>query len=962
MTHTGILFTDGSNRERISNNGNPLTEDIDTVITDDLFSRETEPLHEGKDEIGSDGEDQVYIYFTSGTTGTPNAFIGKNRSLLQFIQWEIETFLVDSGVRVSQLSAVGFDAVLRDIFIPLCTGGRLMIPENRYTILDGEALREWLDKTRITLVHCVPALFRLLNTRELTVTHLKYLEYIVLSGERVHPREFKNWFDIFGQRIRLVNLCGTSETTLAKTVFYIGPPDVQRPKIPIGKAIKGSQLLILDKKMKICGTGIVGEIYIRTPYLTFGYNNDPQLTHDRFIVNPLSGDPGDLLHRTGDLGRLLPDGNIDLLGRIDRQVKIRGIRVEPGEVENILLKHPAVKEAAVIVRTDQGAVPGLAGYVVPVDPMVAFDASMFKDYISAQLPDYMVPDYFVRLDKMPLTPNGKVDQKALPEPEPGGTTGGYTAPGNKLEEKIVEIWSEILNIKKEILSIDANFFRLGGHSLRAAILAARMHKAFSVKIPMADIFNSPTIRGLSGCISAAGKEVFAAITLAEEKEFYELSFNQKRLWMIHQLQEGGISYNMTYRVNLTHKVDVSVIEKTLVTMIERHESLRTSFKEVNHQPRQFIAKPGNVDIPLKVIDISSLEITEKQEKRETIYREVVKTPFILSRAPLFRAVLIRLENLSCDFLFSLHHIVTDGWSMEILEKEFTVFYEGYRTGREQKQEPLNTRYKDFAQWHNRQISDERLTGKSSAFWEKKIEEGFPLLKLPADFNVGADERQGAGYLSRLAKEIAINTGKAAEEHNTTVFTVMFALYLLWLHRFSGQRDIVCSIINAGREYEELFGIVGFFVNAVLFKTRVDPNERFFDFLDRVHKEVIDVFQHQAYPPELVFKAHHMRYPDIPVSFNMFNIVTREEPEQPVVYRPGHLPEAREVKYDIEPYIKEYKEHINIYWVYKKAIFTPAAIEYMVEEYTKIAHFFTKNIDKSYDDYKNSNQKRTFNKN
>jgi amino acid adenylation domain-containing protein len=357
--------------------------------------------------------DPVYVYFTSGSTGPPGAIIGKNEGLLHFINWEINTFDIDANCRVSQLTNPGFDAFLRDVFVPLCAGGCLCIPERDEIVLDSRELVEWIDRNRVNVIHCMPGIFRVFNTNGLDPGNFKYLEHILLSGERIKAGELEKWYQTFDGRVQLVNLYGSTETTMIKTCYFIRQKDSRKARIPIGKPIRGAQVFIFDRNMEVCGREIPGEIYVRTPYGTLGYCNEPELTRERFTPTPFSNDPGDILYKTGDSGRRLPDGNIELMGRLDRQVKIRGARVELEEIENVLLSHKDISEAVVVSREFTGA-NYLCAYFVSQREL---GVPGLRDYLAAELPGYMVPSYFTRLDRIPLAPNRKTNYNGLPPPE-----------------------------------------------------------------------------------------------------------------------------------------------------------------------------------------------------------------------------------------------------------------------------------------------------------------------------------------------------------------------------------------------------------------------------------------------------------------------------------------------------------------------------------------------------------------
>ncbi|HLP46384.1 MAG TPA: amino acid adenylation domain-containing protein, partial [Candidatus Kapabacteria bacterium] len=558
LTNMKVILTDTAHEIKLTG----MKEDIDIFIIDESFFYSHEPERNNIEEIKYDPEDKIYVYFSSGSTGQPNAVLGRNKSLVQFLQWEIETFAVTENDRISQLTAVGFDAFLRDVFVPLLAGGTSCIPGSKEILLEAGTFITWLDSNHISLVHCVPSLFRIIDTKQLTPSSFSRLKYVLLSGEPINPTELQDWYRVFGPRIQLVNYYGPTETTMIKTFHPITMNDIETGKIPAGRPIRGSRIIILDKHMKICDRGITGEIYIRTAYGTYGYLHNPALNAQRFIKNPFSEGEGDLIYKTGDLGRQLENGEIEVLGRIDRQVKIRGVRIELENIENCLLKHDKIERTIVISRKSETGENFLCAYIIykKEENQTVPAASELREHLSKELPDYMIPLYFVPIEKIPLTPNGKIDIKALPVHEIK-SDGGFIAPRNAMEEKLAELWEEILGIKKESISIDANFFDLGGHSLTTTTLLSRIHRDLDVRIPLAEMFKTPNIKGLSAYIKSLETETgqlpedkYAAIEPVEEKEYYPLSSAQKRLYFLQELDLQGIGYNMPLVLPLGNEI------------------------------------------------------------------------------------------------------------------------------------------------------------------------------------------------------------------------------------------------------------------------------------------------------------------------------------------------------------------------------------------------------------------------
>ncbi|HVZ39797.1 MAG TPA: non-ribosomal peptide synthetase [Candidatus Kapabacteria bacterium] len=450
-------------------------------------------------EVPRDPERICYVYFTSGSTGTPKAIMGRSKSVTHFILWEIKTFGVGESDRVSQLASPSFDAYLRDVFTPLCAGGTVCAPPDRDMLLDPEALMTWLDAERITLLHTVPSVFRSLLNQRLDAGRFAGLRHILLAGEPLLPADVRRWFDTFGERVGLTNLYGPSETTMTKLFHRVQPSDGNRQSIPIGKPMEGARAMVFDAKGQPCSVGVIGEIYIRTPYRSLGYFRQPELTLASFIPNPLGSDPNDIVYKTGDMGRFLPDGNLEFLGRRDRQVKIRGVRVELVEIESELRRHDSVRDVAVIDRDDDEGGKYLAAYVVLM-PRVPADE--LRQFLAERLPSAIIPTMYVEMDILPRLLNGKIDRAALPLPAELDARRQiqYVPPRTPTEHALAAIWEELLQLAAP--GIHNNFFTVGGHSLLAMQVITRVEAAFSINVPLRDFLEEPTIQALAEKIDA----------------------------------------------------------------------------------------------------------------------------------------------------------------------------------------------------------------------------------------------------------------------------------------------------------------------------------------------------------------------------------------------------------------------------------------------------------------------------
>jgi amino acid adenylation domain-containing protein len=463
--------------------------DIDWLPVSGAEVQGASPLHEQEERYTTD--DVIYAYFTSGTTGTPKGVAGKNGSLSHFIGWEISAYNIDQSWRISQLTSPGFDASMRDIFVALCTGATLCIPdEDIFT--DGDHLAAWIENERINLIHCVPSVFKLIRGAALTANSFGSLQYILLAGEKILPYELSDWYARFGGKIQLVNLYGSTETTLVKGCYLIKPEDHLASFIPV-TPMPGAQFMVLDEYLNPCPPQVPGEVYIRTPYRTAGYVQNGEISTALFIPNPFTANADDLIYRTGDLGRLHDGDQLEVLGRTDQQVKIRGVRIEPDDIRENILRYDDVTDAFVLMRNDNGAEPFLCAYYVASQ---AINRSDLRRYLNTVLPGYMLPAHLVQLEQFPLSSNGKVDRKALPAPDTQQVVN-FAAPSDNIERELAGIWAQVLKLDEQLIGVTTSFFELGGHSLKAVTMLNRIDKAFGVRIPLKEVFGRQTIQELA---------------------------------------------------------------------------------------------------------------------------------------------------------------------------------------------------------------------------------------------------------------------------------------------------------------------------------------------------------------------------------------------------------------------------------------------------------------------------------
>ncbi len=798
--------------------------------------------------VNSDPDQLSYIYFTSGSSGTPKAIAGRLKGIGHFIKWEIEELGVEAGVRVSQLLSASFDGSLRDIFLPLCVGGVVCVPERREQVLEGRGLVQWLEEARIEVVHCVPSVFRALVNEELRAEELQSLRHVVMAGEALLGRDVARWKAVYGERVGLLNLYGTSETTMAKFSYRVGVGDEEREVMPIGKPIAGAQALILNSNGEPCKRGMVGEIYIRTPYRSLGYYKQPELTAAVFVPNPFSNDPTDLVHKTGDMGRVLEDGNFEYLGRRDEQVKVRGARVELKEVENAVRGQAGVLDVAVIEREDASGYTYLCAYLVLAEGVQTVAVA---EGLEQELPDYMMPSAYVELEELPRTISGKVDRRALPAVGAEGSGAEYVAPRTAVEELLVQSWERLLG--RERIGIDDNFFRLGGHSLLATQVMSRVRETFGVEVGLRGLFERPTVRGLGEVIEEKlrGAEELEAPAIGKVSRDGELmlSFAQQRLWFLDQLEPGSNAYNMGSAVRLQGTVDLTALEQSFREVIRRHESLRTRFGVVNGVPVQVIDEAPEFN--LAVLDLSTLAEAEREAEARRVGAEEAQRPFDLSAGPLLRAGVLRLSEQEHVLLCTMHHIISDGWSMGVLIRELTSLYEAYSTGQESHLPDLEIQYADFAHWQREWLQGEVLDQQLS-YWKEQLADVPAVLELPTDYPRPAVQTfRGAHQSLTLSEKVSVQLKEVSQRSGVTLFMTLLAAFQTLLSRYSGQQEIVVGTPIAGRNRGETESLIGFFVNTLVLRTDLSGDPRFEEVLLRVREVALGAYSHQDVPFELL---------------------------------------------------------------------------------------------------------------
>lgn len=792
--------------------------------------------------------DPCYVMFTSGSTGAPKAILGPHRSLSHFLRWEVGEFGLDETVRGSWLAPVTFDVSLRDILVPLMAGGTLCIPDAE-TRMVPRKLVDWLAREKVTLVHCVPTVLRLI-TRELAdrggdaglaVRHL------LVAGEPLLGADVAAWRAAAGGRAEVVNLYGPSETTLAKVFHRIGelPADPRRV-LPIGRPLPDTSVLVLSNG-RLCGPQQIGEIHIRTAYPSLGYLNDAALTAASFIRNPLGNDDADIVYKTGDLGRYLPDGTVECLGRQDNQVKVNGVRIELAEIEVALRALAGIaKAAAAAVHAGGGADPVLVGYYVP-DAGAAPSAEAIKAQLGRILPAAMLPHVLVRLDDLPRTISGKLNRKALPRPEElFYAEHAYVAPQGETEDKLAAIWREIFGLTR--VGVETAFHDFGGDSLRAIRAVQKIFQTFSVEISLKDFLAAATIRELARLVAAAGPAPVSAIARAADAASYPATPAQNRLWRLDRLGIAPTAYNLTEACELLGPVDEAALERAFRDLIGRHESLRTTFEEdADGNARQIV----HHDTPWRLERVDLRRHAEPDRAAALLARDNAGHRFDLHRGPLLRVVLARLPDAEGAarhvLLFNIHHIVADVWSLGVLVREVAALYAAALAGRDAGLAPPALQLRDVAVWQAGRAAAGALDG-DRAYWLERFSALPAPLDLPADRpRPPVQTFNGTTRRFRLPADLTGQLDGLARRHGTTRFAVVTALTKALLHRYTGQTDIVVGSPVAGRTDAALADQIGYYVNTLALRDTAEAGARFADLLARVAATVREGLAHQDYP-------------------------------------------------------------------------------------------------------------------
>jgi amino acid adenylation domain-containing protein len=816
-----------------------------------------------------DAANAAYVIYTSGSTGTPKGVVVPHRAVVNFLDSMRLRPGLTSRDTLLAVTTLSFDIAALELFLPLTTGARVVLAD-RETASDGARLRETVAASGATAMQATPASWRmLLDAGWEGAPGLK-----ALCGGEALPRELAD--RLLGATGELWNLYGPTETTIWSTVERVGPGG---GAVSIGAPIANTRVYLLDRSLEPVPAGVPGELYIGGEGVARGYLGRPVLTAERFIPDAFSREPGSgaRLYRTGDRVRRRADGALEYLGRTDQQVKVRGFRIEPGEIEAALRAQPQVREAVAVVREGPQGDPRLVAYVVAGEGASPAAAEL-RAALRERLPEHMVPGAFVVLESIPLTPNGKVDRRALPAPE--AESAAYVAPRTPVEEVLAGIWAELLGTGR--VGVEESFFDLGGHSLLATRVVSRARQAFGVEVPLRALFEAPTVAGLAGRIEvlrSTGAVAGPPIERVGRGGPLPVSFAQQRLWVVDQLDPRSPAYNLFAALRLRGSLDSAALRASLDALVRRHETLRTSFAEQDGAPVQVIHPAAPV--PLPVLDLRELPEAEREPAARRLAGEESLRPFDLARGPLLRGTLLRLGEEDHVLCFTIHHVVSDGWSMQVLVREVSTLYAAFSRGAPPRLPELPVQYADYAVWQRGWLSGAVLE-EQLGFWRDALGGAPPLLTLPTDRPRSAGRSALAGtHRFGVAAEVSQGLRALSRRAGTTLFMTLLAGWQSLLGRYAGQEDVVVGSPIAGRTQRETEGLIGFFVNMLALRADLGADSTWTELLDQVRDTVLGAFDHQELPferlvDELVTERSPTHSPLFQVVFALDRSSLREE--------------------------------------------------------------------------------------
>lgn len=793
-----------------------------------------QPITVGEDEL-------AYIIFTSGSTGKPKGVMIDHRGAVNTIYDMNARFNCAASDRVFGISDLSFDLSVYDIFGTLACGAALILPQETET-QHPAAWLSYIQNEGVTIWNSVPQLANLLIEEQESQNEnvINGLRLYLMSGDWI-PVDLPNRIRQFSQTAAVISLGGATEGSIWSIYYPITEVAASWNSIPYGYPLGNQEMYILDDTLNPCPVGIRGGIFIGGKGVAKGYFKDEQKTANSFIYHRALQK---ILYRTGDIGYHHRDGYINFLGRVDSQVKIRGYRIELGEIETALEQCPQVETAVVTAIPRDRNEKELVAYLIAKN---GIDMLTVKEFLQDRLPEYMIPQHLLLLDKLPLSANGKLDKNALPVPDANGAfQNEMVAAGNETERRLVAIWAEVLETSDDLISVHQNFFEVGGHSIRAIRLISKINRAFDVNIHIKDIFRNVSIAEQAVLIEGAASQSFRKIERVAAQADYALSPAQRRLWVLSQFEETNIAYNIPAVYELIGNLDKELFTQAFSRIIERHEILRTSF-QVNEpgEVRQRIALPTDIDFQIELVDLRRTDNAEETLKSALDAQKMI--PFDLAAGPLLTAKIYQMSADRSVLFFNMHHIISDGWSVNVLMRELFTIYNALKDELHIELEELSVQYKDYADWQLQQLNGKSLES-HKMYWLQQLSGELPLLDLPADYTRPAiQSHNGAKVTHRFSEQTTTLLRRWVAGQNGTLFMALLAAVETLLHRYTGQTDMIIGSPVAGRAHDDLHQQIGLYMNTLPLRLSINEGESFGELFAQVRKAMLGAYEHQMYP-------------------------------------------------------------------------------------------------------------------
>ena len=862
-------------------------------------------------EIVNESDDLASIIYTSGSTGKPKGNLTTHYNISRVVR-KTNYIEIKESDKLLQLSNFAFDGSTFDIYGALLNGATLVgiTQEEAGSI---KKLTQRIVESEVTVLFITTALFNVLV--DMNVNELKNVRKILFGGEKVSVPHVKKALDMVGPG-KLIHVYGPTESTVFATSYEVNEIPEQVKTIPIGKPIGNTKAYVMDKGMNIQPFGIIGELCLSGDGIAKGYLNNEVLTKEKFIEHQLL--PGERLYLTGDYVRMLEDGNIEYIGRVDQQLKIRGFRIEVSEVESSLIQHPKINDVVVMPIKNNEQLDLCAYYVSNSE--IIEDIELI-DFLKKELPDFMVPTFFVELDSFPLTANGKVNKKGLPQPVFSELIDNYyVAPENETQMKLAGIWEDILNVER--VGIREDFFKLGGHSLTAMALSSRIAKEFNLDVPLNKVFIHSTISKMAMYIERSYKTSNQIITKVNKQEVYEVSSAQKRIYTSHQQEQDNINYNIPFVFKLIGELRYDHFLNALKQLVDRHEVLRTSFELYQNQIVQRIHESIELSIPVKK------KTVEQVEKEINSFIR----PFNLNLAPLFRMEVLEISEEEYIVMMDFHHIIMDGKSLDIFLRELFAFYEG------KELKDLEIQYKDYAKWQLNQLNHENMKD-SETYWMNRFADPVPNLELPTDYpRTSFRQRIGNHHKFIIDSKLTNKLIKLAEQQDSTLYMVLLSAYHILLTKYTQQEEIVIGSPISNRVDAAIEPLIGIFVNTLLLKNVSRSELTFIDFLQTVKSNVLDAYKHKEYQMDKLVEKLSGSW-DSPVNlfntmFALQNMELSEPNVQDFLFEPYEY-NVQIAKYDLLLTAMQVEDKLNFEFEYNTQLFKQETIERMANHFINL---------------------------